>query len=77
MAETQTTKGRTMKKLEMRSKDIVQDNVSKIRGLFPDCVTRVADPMTGRVHLSVDIEQLKGVLGVESHVEGGGGGSIN
>lgn len=61
-----------MKKLKMHSKDMVQDNVSKIRDLFPDCVTKALDPATGKVHLSVDIEQLKGALGVESYVEGGG-----
>ena len=62
-----------MKKLKMHSKDTVQDNVSRIQDLFPDCVTKVLDPNTGQVHLSVDIEQLKGALGEGSYVEGGGG----
>lgn len=64
-----------MKKLKMHSKDIVQDNVSRIRDLFPNCVEKVLDPTTGQVHLSVDVEQLKEALGVENHVDLRGGGS--
>lgn len=65
-----------MKKLKMHSKDIVQDNVSRIRDLFPDCVKKVLDPTTGQVHLSVDVEQLKEALGVENHVDLRGGGGV-
>lgn len=42
----------------MHSPDISQDNIAKIRALFPDCVTEAADDQ-GTVRLAVDFDQLR------------------
>lgn len=42
----------------MHSPDLSQDNIAKIRALFPDCVTEAADDQ-GTVHLAVDFDQLR------------------
>lgn len=47
-----------MDKLKLHSIDLSQDNIAKIRGLIPGCVTEAADE-TGKVRLSVDFDQLK------------------
>lgn len=41
----------------MHSPDLSQDNIAKIRALFPDCVTEAADDQ-GTVRLAVDFDQL-------------------
>lgn len=45
----------------MHSPDISQDNIAKIRALFPDCVTEAADDQ-GTVRLAVDFDQLRQAL---------------
>jgi adenine-specific DNA-methyltransferase len=50
-----------MDKLKMHSPDLSQDNIAKIRALFPDCVTEAADDQ-GTVHLAVDFDQLRQLL---------------
>ena len=45
----------------MHSPDLSQDNIAKIRALFPDCVTEAADDQ-GTVHLAVDFDQLRQTL---------------
>ncbi|MFZ2981947.1 MAG: site-specific DNA-methyltransferase [Sphingobium sp.] len=50
-----------MDKLKMHSPDINQDNIAKIRALFPDCVTEAADDQ-GAVRLAVDFDQLRQIL---------------
>lgn len=45
----------------MHSPDISQDNIAKIRALFPDCVTEAADDQ-GAVRLAVDFDQLRQIL---------------
>jgi adenine-specific DNA-methyltransferase len=47
-----------MDKLKMHTPDLTQENVGKIRDLFPDCVTEAVD-MRGLVHLAVDFDQLR------------------
>lgn len=47
-----------MDKLKMHSPDLSQDNIAKIRALFPDCVTEAADDQ-GTVRLAVDFDQLR------------------
>lgn len=42
----------------MHSPDLSQDNVAKIRDIFPDCVTEAADEK-GEVRLVVDFDQLR------------------
>lgn len=42
----------------MHSPDLSQDNIAKIRALFPDCVTEAADDQ-GSVRLAVDFDQLR------------------
>ncbi|MEO8722666.1 MAG: site-specific DNA-methyltransferase [Sphingobium sp.] len=50
-----------MDKLKMHSPDLSQDNIAKIRALFPDCVTEAADDQ-GTVRLAVDFDQLRQLL---------------
>jgi adenine-specific DNA-methyltransferase len=57
-----------MDKLKMHSPDLTQDNIARIRALFPDCVTE-AKSEGGGVRLAVDFDQLKQTLS-ESLVEG-------
>lgn len=46
-------------KLKMHSPDLSQDNIAKIRDLFPGCVTEARDEATGAVRLAVDFDQLR------------------
>jgi len=46
-------------KLKMHSPDLSQDNIAKIRELFPGCMTETRDETTGKLRLSVDFDQLK------------------
>lgn len=48
-----------MEKLKMHSPDLTQDNIAKIRQLFPGCVTESRDEKTGELRLAVDFDQLK------------------
>ena len=57
-----------MDKLKMHSPDLTQDNIARIRDLFPSCVTE-AKGDDGQVRLAVDFDQLKQELS-ESIVEG-------
>jgi len=58
-----------MDKLKMHSPDLSQDNIAKIRELFPGCVTEAQDEETGAVRLAVDFDQLRQELS-EHIVEG-------
>jgi len=57
-----------MEKLKMHSPNLMQDNVARIRELFPNCVTE-AKGEDGDVKLAVDFDQLRQEL-AESIVEG-------
>lgn len=48
-----------MEKLKMHSPDLSQDNIAKIRELFPGCVTEARDDKTGKLRLAVDFDQLR------------------
>ncbi len=48
-----------MDKLKMHSNDLIQDNIAKIRELFPGCVTEARDQVTGTLRLAVDFDQLR------------------
>ena len=48
-----------MDKLKMHSPDLSQDNIAKIRALFPGCVTEAWDEASGAVRLAVDFDQLR------------------
>lgn len=48
-----------MDKLKMHSPDLSQDNIAKIRQLFPGCVTEARDETTGAIRLAVDFDQLR------------------
>ena len=48
-----------MDKLKMHSPDLSQDNIAKIRELFPGCVTDARDDKTGKLRLAVDFDQLR------------------
>ena len=43
----------------MHSPDLSQDNIAKIRELFPGCVTEAKDETTGKIRLAVDFDQLR------------------
>lgn len=57
-----------MDKLKMHSPDLSQQNIEKIRALFPNCVTE-AKTVDGSVKLAIDFDQLKQELS-DSIVEG-------
>ncbi len=57
-----------MEKLKMHSPDLTQDNIARIRAMFPGCVTE-AKGEDGGVRLAVDFDQLRQALS-ESLVEG-------
>lgn len=57
-----------MEKLEMHSPNLTQDNIARIRDLFPGCVTE-AKGEDGSVKLAVDFDQLRQEL-ADSIVEG-------
>jgi adenine-specific DNA-methyltransferase len=46
-------------KLKMHSPDLSQQNIAKIRKLFPGCVTEAREETTGNLRLVVDFDQLK------------------
>ncbi|SAY39385.1 site-specific DNA-methyltransferase [Candidatus Synechococcus spongiarum] len=48
-----------MDKLKMHSSDLSQQNIAKIRELFPGCVTEARDEATGSLRLAVDFDQLR------------------
>ena len=58
-----------MEKLKMHSPDLSQENIAKIRELFPGCVTEAKDEATGKTRLAVDFDQLRQELS-DSIVEG-------
>ncbi len=58
-----------MDKLKMHTPDLTQDNIAKIRDIFPGCVTEAADE-AGKVRLAVDFDQLRQELSGQI-VEGG------
>ena len=53
-----------MEKLKMQTADGVQDNISRIAELFPECITEVSDKMGG-VKNSVDFDKLRQLLSSE------------
>lgn len=57
-----------MDKLKMHSPNLTQDNIARIRALFPNCVTEARDAR-GELKLAVDFDLLKQELS-ESIVEG-------
>ncbi|GMM62432.1 site-specific DNA-methyltransferase [Novosphingobium pituita] len=48
-----------MDKLKMHSPDLSQENIAKLRDLFPGCVTETRNETTGHVRLQVDFDQLR------------------
>ena len=51
-----------MEKLKMQTADGVQDNISRIAELFPECITEVNNQMWGGVKRSVDFDKLRQLL---------------
>ena len=47
-----------MNTLKMHSPNVVKENITRLRELFPDCVTEVRDDL-GNLRLSVDFEKLR------------------
>jgi adenine-specific DNA-methyltransferase len=64
-ATTNFSKTTSMDKLKMHSLNLSQENISKIRELFPACVTEARDAATGSVRLVVDFDQLRQELSDE------------
>ena len=48
-----------MDKLRMQSSNGVEDNITKIAQLFPDCVTETVDEKSGQPKHLIDFEKLK------------------
>ena len=59
-----------MKKLPMRSADLVSNNIERIANIFPNCVTESLDEK-GQIKLLVDFTALRAELTGEIF-EGGG-----
>jgi adenine-specific DNA-methyltransferase len=59
-----------MEKLKMKSPDLSQKNIEKLRELFPNCVTEFIDPLSNSVSLGVDFELLSQELSGEVITEG-------
>nr|VFJ67785.1 MAG: hypothetical protein BECKDK2373B_GA0170837_11981 [Candidatus Kentron sp. DK] len=57
-----------MEKMKMRSPNLTQENITRIRALFPGCVTEARDS-NGGTRLSVDFDQLRQELS-DAIVEG-------
>lgn len=57
-----------MEKLKMHTPNLTQENIARIRELFPGCVTEARDE-DGKLRLAVDFDQLKQELS-DSIVEG-------
>src|SRR3546814_10198944 len=57
-----------MNKLKMHSPDLTQDNIARIRDLFPSCITETRDEH-GAIRLAIDFNQLRQELS-DSIVEG-------
>ncbi|MGJ8530033.1 site-specific DNA-methyltransferase [Maritalea sp.] len=57
-----------IEKLKMHSPDLTQDNIAKIRAMFPGCVTEAASE-DGKPRLAIDFDQLRQELS-DSVVEG-------
>lgn len=57
-----------MEQMKMHSPDLTQQNIEKIRALFPNCVTE-AQGSDGKIKLAIDFDQLKQELS-SSIVEG-------
>lgn len=47
-----------MEKLKMHTTDLTQDNIARIRDLFPNCVTEAKDKH-GNIRLSIDFDQMR------------------
>lgn len=58
----------TMQKLKLHTPNLTQDNMARIRDLFPNCVTE-AKGKDGQTSLAVDFDLLRQELS-ESIVEG-------
>src|SRR5690554_1155912 len=58
-----------MEKLKMHSPDLSQENIAKIRELFPGCVTEARDETTGKLRWVLDFDRLRQELS-DSIVEG-------
>ena len=57
-----------IEKMKIHSRNLVQENIARIRELFPGCVTEAQDE-NGRIRLAVDFDQLRQELS-EFIVEG-------
>ena len=53
-----------MRKLKMHSPDLTDDNIAKIRDLFPGCVSETKDE-NGKLRLAIDFDQLRQELSDE------------
>ena len=47
-----------MEKLKMHSPDLTNENIARIREMFPGCVTEATDE-NGKLRLAVDFDQLR------------------
>lgn len=48
-----------MDKLKMHSPDLSQNNIDKVRALFPSCVTEARDEVTGQLRMRLDLDLLR------------------
>lgn len=43
----------------MKTKSIADENIEKIKALFPNCVTEAKDEKTGEIKHVIDFDQLR------------------
>ena len=54
-----------MQYLDMKTRDVSQENIAKLRALFPSCVTETRDDVTGELRLAIDFDQLRQELSAD------------
>jgi len=48
-----------MKRMKMKTRDLGQAQIERLRSMFPDCVTEAQDEATGELKYSVDLDRLR------------------
>lgn len=48
-----------MNKLKMHTSDLTAENIEKLAGLFPGCMTEAKDEVTGKLKRAIDFDQLR------------------
>src|SRR5574344_932330 len=58
-----------VEKMKMESKDLHEGDIEKIENIFPEAITEIEDPTTGRIERKIDFDKLKECIS-SSYAEG-------